>query len=38
MKDRGWRDLYLPADQYATFIKEEAAGATEILKDLGLAK
>ena len=38
IKDRGWRDLYLPADQYATFIKEEAAGATEILKELGLAK
>lgn len=38
VKDRGWRDLYLPADQYAAFIKEETAHATEILKELGLAK
>lgn len=36
--DRGWRELYLPANEYAEFIKAETQSATDILKELGLAK
>jgi putative tricarboxylic transport membrane protein len=33
----GWTDAYLPADEFATFIKEEDARIRDVLNKLGLA-
>jgi putative tricarboxylic transport membrane protein len=36
VKDRGWVDLYLPAEPFAGFLKEEQVRIEGILKDTGL--
>jgi putative tricarboxylic transport membrane protein len=33
----GWTDAYMPADQFATFIKQEDTRIREVLSQLGLA-
>jgi putative tricarboxylic transport membrane protein len=33
----GWTDAYMPADEFATFIKEEDARIRDVLSKLGLA-
>jgi putative tricarboxylic transport membrane protein len=38
LKQKGWENVYLPADQFATFLKSENAVVTEILKSIGLVK
>lgn len=38
LKQRGWIDLYQPADQFAAFLKEERARIEGTLKDIGLVK
>ncbi len=37
LTDREWIDLYLPADRFAPFLKEEATRITALMKELGLA-
>ena len=37
-KERGWVDLYLPADQFAAFVKDEQTRIGTTLDDLGLLK
>jgi putative tricarboxylic transport membrane protein len=36
VKQRGWVDLYLPPDEFATFLAEEQGRIATILKDTGL--
>jgi putative tricarboxylic transport membrane protein len=36
LQEREWVDLYMPSAQFGTFIKEEQARITAILKELGL--
>jgi putative tricarboxylic transport membrane protein len=38
LKQKGWENVYLPADQFAAFLKSENAVVTEILKSIGLVK
>lgn len=38
LKTRGWDDAYLPADQFATFLKNDQARVKEVLTSIGLAK
>jgi len=38
LKSKGWDDAYLPADQFADFLKEEDARVTGLLQTIGLAK
>ena len=38
LKARGWEDAYLPADQFATFLKSDQARVKEVLTSIGLAK
>jgi putative tricarboxylic transport membrane protein len=38
LKERGWVDLYQPADTFAGFLEEEQTRIAGILKDLGLVK
>ena len=37
-KERGWIDLYLPPDRFASFLKDERTRIEGILTDLGLVK
>ena len=37
LKERGWLNLYQPAEQFAATIQKETAATTAVLKDLGLA-
>ena len=36
LKERGWVDMYLPADEFAAFVEEEQTRIEGILKDTGL--
>jgi len=38
LKARGWDDAYLPADQFAIFLKNDQARVKEVLSSIGLAK
>jgi putative tricarboxylic transport membrane protein len=38
LKARGWEDAYLPADQFAAFLKSDQARVKEVLTSIGLAK
>jgi putative tricarboxylic transport membrane protein len=38
LKQKGWDDAYMPADQFAAFLKNELPRVTEIMKSLGLVK
>lgn len=38
LKARGWEDAYLPADQFAAFMKADQARVKDILVSIGLAK
>ena len=38
VKERGWVDMYQPADQFAAFLEEEQTRIAGILKDLGLVQ
>jgi putative tricarboxylic transport membrane protein len=38
LKARGWEDAYLPADQFATFLKSDQARVKDVLTSIGLAK
>jgi putative tricarboxylic transport membrane protein len=38
LKQKGWDDAYLPADQFAAFLKQEQARVTEVMKAIGLVK
>ncbi|HYD94952.1 MAG TPA: tripartite tricarboxylate transporter substrate-binding protein [Noviherbaspirillum sp.] len=38
LKQRGWEDAYLPADQFAAFLKSDQARVKEVLTSIGLAK
>jgi len=38
MKERGWLDLYKPADEYAVFLKGEQDKVRGILVELGIAQ
>jgi putative tricarboxylic transport membrane protein len=37
LREREWIDLYLPADQFAAFLKEENVRLTALMKEIGLA-
>jgi putative tricarboxylic transport membrane protein len=38
LKQKGWDDGYMPADAFATFLKEEQARVQGVLKSVGLVK
>jgi len=38
LKQKGWDDAYMPADQFANFLKQEQARVTEVMKAIGLVK
>jgi len=38
LKQKGWDDAYMPADQFASFLKDEQGRVAEIMKSLGLVK
>ena len=38
LKQKGWDDAYMPADEFAKFLKGEQARVAEIMKSLGLVK
>jgi putative tricarboxylic transport membrane protein len=38
LKAKGWDDAYMPADQFASFLKNEQGRVAEIMKSLGLVK
>ena len=38
LKVRGWEDAYLPADQFAAFMKADQVRVKEVLVSIGLAK
>lgn len=38
LKARGWDDAYLPAAEFATFLKAEEARVAKVMKDVGLIK
>jgi putative tricarboxylic transport membrane protein len=38
LKQKGWDNAYLPADQFATFLKSEIVRVGGVLKSLGLVK
>jgi putative tricarboxylic transport membrane protein len=38
LKDRAWLDLYLPPDEFATFLQEDAQQVETVLKDIGLVQ
>jgi len=38
LKVRGWEDAYLPADQFAAFMKADQARVKEVLVSIGLVK
>jgi putative tricarboxylic transport membrane protein len=38
LKQKGWDDAYLSADEFATFLKQEQARVADVLKSVGLVK
>jgi putative tricarboxylic transport membrane protein len=38
LKQKGWDDAYMPADAFATFLKQEQARVDAVLKSVGLVK
>jgi putative tricarboxylic transport membrane protein len=36
LTEQGWTDTFLAGDEFASFIKEEQATTSTVLKDLGL--
>jgi putative tricarboxylic transport membrane protein len=38
LKQKGWDNAYLPADQFATYLKQEMVRVGGVLKSLGLVK
>ena len=38
LKQKGWDDAYMPADQFAAFLKQEIVRVGNVLKSLGLVK
>lgn len=38
VKQRGWSDVYMPAPEFASFVKQEHARAEALFKELGLLK
>lgn len=38
LKARGWEDAYLPADQFAMFLKSDQARVKDVLTTIGLVK
>ena len=36
--DRAWMGLYMPHDEFATFLAEDQARVAAILKDVGLTQ
>jgi putative tricarboxylic transport membrane protein len=38
MKERGWVDMYQPADEFAAFLKGEQGRIEGILAELGLVQ
>ena len=38
LKQKGWDNAYLPADEFATFLKQEIVRVGGVLKQLGLVK
>jgi putative tricarboxylic transport membrane protein len=38
LEKNDWVDLYMPGDQFATYLKAEDARITDILKTIGLVK
>lgn len=38
LKERGWLNLYQPADQFAAFLTEDQTKVTETLKSIGLVQ
>jgi putative tricarboxylic transport membrane protein len=38
LKQKGWDDAYMPADTFATFLKQEQARVDAVLKSVGLVK
>ena len=38
LKDRAWLDLYLPPDEFAEFLEEDAQQVETVLKDIGLVQ
>jgi putative tricarboxylic transport membrane protein len=37
LQEREWVDLYMPSDQFTTFLKDEQTRISGLLKELGLA-
>jgi putative tricarboxylic transport membrane protein len=37
LTDKGWTDIFLAGDEFASFIKDEQTKTSTVLKDLGLA-
>ena len=38
LKKRGWLDMYQPADEFASFLKEDQEKISATLKDIGLVQ
>jgi putative tricarboxylic transport membrane protein len=38
LKQKGWDDAYLAADEFAAFLKEEQTRVAAVLKSVGLVK
>jgi putative tricarboxylic transport membrane protein len=38
LKDRAWLDLYLPPDEFAEFLQQDAQQVETVLKDIGLVQ
>lgn len=38
LKERGWLNLYQPADEFAAFLAEDQTKVTETLKSIGLVQ
>jgi putative tricarboxylic transport membrane protein len=38
LKQKGWDDAYMPADDFAKFLKTEQARVTDVMKAIGLVK
>jgi putative tricarboxylic transport membrane protein len=38
IRQKGWRDAYLPADLFAAFLAAEQARVADALRSVGLAK
>ena len=38
LQKRGWLDMYQPADEFASFLKEDQEKITGVLKDIGLVQ